>query len=41
VNKDDMQLVLSEVLLNQQPPPTAYEKAAAWLQEKLPIDIES
>lgn len=41
IGKDDMTLVLSEVLLNQQPPPTAYEKAAAWLQEKLPIDIES
>lgn len=41
VNKEDMRLVLSEVLLNQEPPPTAYERAAAWLQQKLPIDIES
>lgn len=41
LNKDDMKTVLSEVLVNQQPPPTAYEKAASWIQEKLPIDIES
>lgn len=41
ITKEDMTLVLSEVLLNQTPPPTAYEKAAQWLQEKLPIDIES
>lgn len=40
-SKEDMTLVLSEVLINQQPPPTAYEKAAQWLQDKLPIDIES
>ncbi|PIY79395.1 MAG: hypothetical protein COY81_02785 [Candidatus Pacebacteria bacterium CG_4_10_14_0_8_um_filter_43_12] len=41
ISKDDMQLILAEVLLNQQPPPTTYEKAAQWFQEKLPIDIES
>jgi len=32
--------VLSEVLLNQKPEPTLYEKAANWLQEKIPLDIE-
>lgn len=32
--------VLSEVLLNQKPEPTLYEKAASWLQEKIPLDIE-
>jgi hypothetical protein len=41
IKKEDMAVVLSEVLLNQEPPPTAYEKAAKWLQEKLPIDLES
>lgn len=40
-SKEDMEMVLSEVLVNQEPPPTAYEKAAKWVQEKLPIDIES
>lgn len=41
LSKEDMTIVLSEVLLNQEPPPTAYEKAAKWIQEKLPIDLES
>lgn len=41
INKDDMQAVLSEVLLFQVPPPTTYEKVAKWLQEKLPIDMDA
>jgi len=40
IKKDDMHAVLSEVLLDEEPPPTFYEKAAAWLQEKLPLEIE-
>ncbi len=32
--------ILSEVLLNQKPEPTLYEKAASWLQEKIPLEIE-
>lgn len=40
LKKDDMAAVLSEVLLNEEPPPTTYEKAAQWLQEKLPMEIE-
>jgi hypothetical protein len=41
IPKEDMQLILSEVLLNEEPPPTSYEKAAKWLHDKIPIDIES
>lgn len=41
LDKGDVTEFLSELLLNQQPPPTTYEKAAQWLQNKLPIDIES
>ena len=33
--------VLSEILVNEQPPPTTYEKAAEWLHKKIPIDLES
>lgn len=32
--------ILSEVLLNQKPDLTFFEKAAKWLQEKIPLDIE-
>ncbi len=41
LNKDDMQAVLSEVLLNEEPAPTTYEQAAKWLHQKIPIDLES
>lgn len=41
VDPENMKAVLSEVLLNQKPEPTTYEKAAKWLQEKLPIDLDS
>lgn len=43
LGKQDQEIVskvLSEVLLNQKPEPTLYEKAANWLQEKIPLDIE-
>mgnify|MGYP006266000241 CR=1 FL=1 len=40
IQKQDMEAILSEVLLNQEPPPTSYEKAAKWLHDKIPIDIE-
>lgn len=41
ISKEDMTLILDEVLLNQEPPPTSYEKAAKWLHEKVPIDLEA
>jgi hypothetical protein len=40
ITKDEMEAILSEVLLNQEPPPTTYEKAAKWLHEKIPLDID-
>ena len=33
--------ILAELLLEQQPPPTVYEKMATWLQEKFPLDLDS
>lgn len=41
ISSEDMSAILSEVLLNEEPPPTTYEKAAKWLHEKIPIDLES
>lgn len=41
ISKEDMTLILDEVLLNEEPPPTSYEKAAKWLHEKIPIDLEA
>ncbi|KUK79064.1 MAG: hypothetical protein XD95_0635 [Microgenomates bacterium 39_7] len=38
--EDVIKMILSEVLLNQKPEPTLYEKAASWLQKKIPLDIE-
>jgi len=38
---DSLTQVLSEVLLNEEPLPTSYEKAAKWLHEKIPIDLEA
>lgn len=40
-DKEMLRALFSEVLLEQEPPPTYFEKAAAWLQEKFPLDIES
>jgi hypothetical protein len=33
--------ILSEILLKEKPPATFYEKGANWLQEKIPLDIDS
>lgn len=41
VEKEAMSNLLDAILLQEQPPPSAYEKAAKWLQDKIPIDIES
>lgn len=40
-DKELLRSIFSEVLLEQEPPPTAFERAAAWLQRKIPLDIES
>ncbi len=36
--KDDVEQLLSEVLIQQKPLPTGVDKAAQWLQEKLPLE---
>lgn len=43
VGKGDLSIlvdILSEVLIMQKPAPTLYEKIGAWLQEKIPLDID-
>jgi len=37
-SKEDLESVLSEVLLKEKPKPTTFEKAAKWLSEKIPLD---
>ncbi len=39
-NKEELKMILQEVLLNQKPELTFYEKMAQLLQEKIPLDIE-
>jgi len=41
LTEENMTEILSEVLLHEKPLPTAFEKAANWLQEKIPLDPES
>ncbi len=38
INSKPFQELLSEVLINQKPELTTYEKAANWLQEKIPLE---
>lgn len=40
-DKDLIKAIISEVLLENEPQPTYYERASSWLQEKIPLDIES
>lgn len=39
VELEDMRLILQEVLLEQQPEKTQFEKATEWLQNKIPLDL--
>lgn len=41
IDPDIMKEILSEVLLFERPPLTPVEKAGKWLQEKVPLDLES
>jgi hypothetical protein len=41
ISKQDMDSILSEVLLHERPPLTPVEKAGKWLQEKVPLDLEN
>lgn len=38
--KEELKALMSEVLLNEKPKPTTYEKAADWLQKKIPLDFD-
>lgn len=40
-SKADIREILSEVLLEEKPPLTLTERWAKWLQEKIPLDIDS
>lgn len=40
-NKDLLTDILSELLLQQQPPFTLYERVAKWMQDKFPLDLDS
>ncbi len=40
-SKDIIAALFSEVLIMQTPAPTIYERVAAWLQEKIPLDLDS
>jgi hypothetical protein len=35
---EEIQTLLSEVLLNEEPDPTFYDKASSWLQKKIPLE---
>ncbi len=39
--KDELREILSEVLLEEKPAETFYDKAAKWLQDKIPLEISS
>ena len=39
-DKELFKHVLSEVLINKKPEPTLYEKTSAWLQKKIPLDLD-
>ena len=39
--KDDLRKILSEVLLEEKPADTFYDKAAKWLQDKIPLEVGS
>ena len=39
--KEELRKILSEVLLEEKPTATFYDKAAKWLQDKIPLEINS
>lgn len=39
--KEELKKILSEVLLEEKPAETFYDKAAKWLQDKIPLEINS
>lgn len=40
-SREKLTEILSEVLINQRPPLTETERLSKWLQEKIPLDIDS
>ncbi len=40
IAEEDMGELLSEVLINQKPAPTFIDKAAEWIQEKIPLESD-
>jgi hypothetical protein len=40
-DEEEVTVVLGTVLLQEKPLPTTFDKAAAWLQEKIPLDTDS
>lgn len=40
-DKNELEKLLGQVLLQERPKLTSYDKAAKWLQEKIPLDPES
>jgi hypothetical protein len=38
---EQLREILSEVLLEQKPKPTLFDKAATWLQEKIPLEVSN
>lgn len=40
-SKEELDEILSEVLTNERPPLTETEKLSKWLQEKVPLDLDS
>ena len=40
-NEADITEILSEILLQEKPLPTSFDKAANWLQDKIPLDFDS
>jgi hypothetical protein len=41
IDPDAMDELLSEVLVHEKPLPTSFDKAAQWLQQKIPLDTEA
>ncbi|MBT3249870.1 MAG: hypothetical protein HN846_02490 [Candidatus Pacebacteria bacterium] len=39
--KEELRKILSEVLLEEKPADTFYDKAGKWLQEKIPLELNS
>lgn len=41
ISREELRNILSEVLLEEKPQPTFFDKAAQWLQDKIPLEVSS